>query len=554
MMYFAAVIVVLTLIAMASGRVPPVLALATGLCVAGLTGVASSRELLSGLSNGGVVTVAAMLVIAKGVIQTGVVTRVTWQLLSDVETAQQALRRLSFPVGIVSSLINTTPIVAMLIPASRDLEQTRGVPARQVLLPIAHITTLFGSITLIGTSSNLIIAGIARSYGVEMTMFSFAPVALPVALVGTLVIYILTPKFLGGQTDSTPVSAMEWRVEIPVGSHALIATRRASSRGLLATREFELVEISRGEETLPPDSIIRAGDTLVFLSAEDGVGTLWRNPAFGLSPRRLYAMALGPGANGKLGDIEANGSIRVIAARTETRLSDSSLTPGDTLLVTGESSNILQSGEAVALWREAASRSPQPSKTWIAILVLVLVIVSASSGMVAVELAAVSGAVLMVLGGVLRPSSAARALDWNLLGILAGSVGLGAIVVSSGLAQQLAVAITSLSSDSVTGVVVVLVLATAFLTNLTTNAAAAAILTPIGIGLATDLGVDPVIVLATIGTCISFTLINPFSHQSNLMVMRPGGYTNAIFARFGIPLLASVAAGAIVSAAFLIQN
>ena len=88
------------------------------------------------------------------------------------------------PVGFVSAFINTTPIVAMLIPATHELEQHSGVPARGVLLPIAHATTLAGSATLIGTSSNLLIAGLAAGKEVELTMFSFVPVAVPVALVG----------------------------------------------------------------------------------------------------------------------------------------------------------------------------------------------------------------------------------------------------------------------------------------------------------------------------------------------------------------------------------
>lgn len=553
MMYLSAVIVIGTLVAMASGRVPPVLALVTGLSIAGLTGVATAQELSRGLSNGGVITVAAMLVIAKGVVQTGVVTRATWGLLSGVDTAQQALRRLSLPVGIVSSLINTTPIVAMLIPASHELEQTREVPARQILLPIAHVTTLFGSITLIGTSSNLIIAGIADDYDTKMTMLSFAPVALPVAIIGTIVIYFLAPHMLGGHADVAHEHPMDWRVELPVASHALVVGKRPAQLGIAATKEFELVEIDRGDQVIPPDSIVAAGDMLVFRSTEAGVGSLWKNPLFGLSPRRLYAISLGSGVSGKLHDIERDETIRLVAARTQDRLNQSTMTPGETLFVTGESSNVLQNNGAVALWRDAASRSPQPGKTVIALAILLAVIIAASFGLAPVEVAAVSGAAMMVLTKVLTPGSASRALDWNVLGVLAGSVGLGSIVVTSGLAQELSDAIERVSNGSALGVVVVLVLTTTILTNLITNSAAAAILTPIGIGLSHELGIDPVIILATIGTCISFTLINPFSHQSNMMVMNPGGYTNGVFARFGAPLLAVVVLTAMTTTYLLVR-
>ena len=138
----AAVIVVSALAAMASGRADPVLALMVALLSAAIVQVAPFRDLVAGLASPSVVTVAAMLVIAKGVVQTGVVTRATWALMASVTSTGQALRRLIPPMGVASALINTTPLVAMLIPAARELEQTRRVPARSVLLPVTHATTL----------------------------------------------------------------------------------------------------------------------------------------------------------------------------------------------------------------------------------------------------------------------------------------------------------------------------------------------------------------------------------------------------------------------------
>ena len=184
---------------------------------------------------------------------------------------------------------------------------------------------------------------------------------------------------------------------------------------------------------------------------------------------------------------------------------------------------------------------------------LVGVIVSASFGLAPVSIGALSGAVLMILTGVITPRSAVRALDWNVLFILAGSVGLGSLVVSSGLADVLANGLRFLAFGKVFLVVVVFAVGTTILTNLVSNAAAASILTPIGISISADLGIDPVLVLALIGTCIGFTFINPFSHQSNLMVMRPGGYTNAACARFGAPLISAGLLSVIAVAYLLIR-
>jgi Citrate transporter len=178
-------------------------------------------------------------------------------------------RRLSFPVGVASALINTTPLVALLIPAARQLEQTKRIPAREVLLPIAHVTTLAGSVTLIGTSSNLVIAGIAHGRAVDMGMLSFAAVALPVALVGAVIVSLTGPRVLRGAAD-TVARSKDWRVEIPVTAPARAQNRRAATLGIYKTQEYELVGIQRWGTLVGPDKPIEAGDLLVFEATEEG--------------------------------------------------------------------------------------------------------------------------------------------------------------------------------------------------------------------------------------------------------------------------------------------
>ncbi len=550
-MAVAAAVVTGTLVAMASRRVPPVLALAAGLVVAGILGLATVEELASGMSNPGVITIGAMLVLAKGIVQTGVVTRLSWLLLATTRSARQALLRLIAPIGVASALMNTTPLVAMLIPATRELEQTRGIPAREVLLPVAHVTTLAGSVTLIGTSSNLLIAGIAAGRGIEMGMFSYAPVALPTALVGSLVIYLVAPLLLRGTVASTHATR-DWRVEIPVTAHALINGRRASAEGVARTQQYELTGIHRWGQAVDPDTEIDADDMLTFMATEDGVTALWRSPLFGHSPQRLYATTIKLATGKTLHDFESD-SLRVVAARTDHPLRDTVPAPGDTCFITTDSVEAIARNEAFALWQSAAGRAPQPGNTWLAVGIMAAVIASATLGLLPIVLAAVAGAVLMVLTGVLTPRSAGRALDWNVLFVIAGSVGLGAIVVSSGLADLIAGGVRLASGGSELLFVVAFAAITTLMTNLITNAAAASILTPVGIAIALEYGIDPSVILALIGTCISFTFLNPFGHQTNMMVMRPGGYTTRTFLRFGAPVLVAALVTAAVVAYLLIR-
>jgi di/tricarboxylate transporter len=204
--------------------------------------------------------------------------------------------------------------------------------------------------------------------------------------------------------------------------------------------------------------------------------------------------------------------------------------------VTAASTDALTDHVMVGLWQKVAGKAPQTGKTWIALSILAAVVLAGSFALVPIELIAVTGAVLMVVTRVMTPRSAARALNWNILAIMAGSVGLGTIVVKSGLGAHISDALTNASGGNTALIVLEIAVGTTLLTNVVTNAAAAAILTPVTLAIAASTGLNPVLLLALIGTCISFTFLNPFSHQTNLMVMQPGGYSSGTFFRFGVPL------------------
>ncbi|MBU3749077.1 MAG: hypothetical protein FGM52_01270 [Mycobacterium sp.] len=535
MQVLAAVIVVVTLAVIVSGRVPPVLCLVCALIVAGFARIATPSELFAGLSNGGVITIAAMLVIAKGVFYTGVVSRVTYRLLSGVDSVRGTLARLIPPVGIMSALINTTPIMAMLIPATKELEQQSGIPARGVLLPIAHATTLAGSATLIGTSSNLLIAGIAKTYGVNLSMFAFVPVAVPVALAGWAVLLLTAPLLQRDRPQAAEVD-LNWRAEIPLSAGANSLGRTAGEVGIASTPEFQLVRIKRVGGKVPVDSPLEAGDVLVYQATEAGVRMLWGSPRFGLARQDLFLVSISGDEATTVQALEEDEDIMVVAAETTKSLRKTEAKPGEMCLVSAPSADVLAEHPLVGIWQKVAGKAPQTGKTWVGLAILLSVILASSFGIAPVELIAVTGATLMVVTGVLTPRSAARALNWNILAIIAGSIGLGTIVVKSGLGETISSAIVKVCGGEALLVAVVFAVVTTAVTNVVTNAAAAAILTPVAITVANSAGLNPVILLTLIGTCISLTFLNPIAHQTNLMVMGPGGYSTKTFVRFGIPV------------------
>ena len=342
-----------------------------------------------------------------------------------------------------------------------------------------------------------------------------------------------------------------WRVEVPIASGAIATGRRAADMGIERTQEYRLRAIMRHGELVPAAEALEAGDRLVFAASEVGVTTLWESPRFGLSPQHLYAVSVGPGEHGTLLEFEDD-DLRVIAAQTAKPLGDTTAIPGATVFVTCSSTEDLARHEAFTLWAQAAGRVPQPGKTWTALGVLAAVVVAASFGLAPVELVAFAGALLMVLTRVLTPriGRASPGLERAVhpgrirrarcdrrpkrVGRRPGPFDRAALRGESARRRR-GVRRDNDDHDE-------------------PHYERGGRVDPHSrrIGIATELGLDPVTVLALVATCISFTFINPFSHQSNLMVMGPGGYSTRTFAKFGAPLVAvSLATVSVVTWALL---
>jgi hypothetical protein len=243
-------------------------------------------------------------------------------------------------------------------------------------------------------------------------MFTFVPVAVPVAIVGWLVLLLTAPVMLRGRSAEAD-RELSWRAEIPISATANAIGRTAAELGVHTTLEYELLEIRRWGKALDADSVLAADDVLVYRATEAGVQMLWGSPRFGLSPQRLYLVTVATNEQATVRDLEEDEDIEVVAAQTTKLLREAHAEPGELCLVTASSAEALSDHPLVGLWQQATGKAPQTGKTWIALAILAAVIVAGSLGLAAVELIAVTGAVLMVLTGVLTPRSAVRALNWN---------------------------------------------------------------------------------------------------------------------------------------------
>ena len=367
------------------------LVFATTLSAAGLLGIAPSSELLSGLSSPAVVTVAAMLIIAAGVVHTGIVSRAGRRILGDASTLRSALTRLLYPIGFASSFMNNTPIIAMTIPAAQEFEQTSGIAARRLLMPVAFAAAMGGATTLVGTSSNLLIASLAGAEGIELGFFAFTPVALPTFFVGVGLLILIVRKVLRRE-EMTSDNTRRWRVELHVGAGALLQGNTLAEGGLLSARDYEATSVVRGTETVAQTNPLDAGDVITYEANANGVCQLWANPRFGQKNQRLYQVTLGTGASGNLGQLGHHDNLNILAALDSMgELSAATARPGEVLYVTSSSVQALESVEDIAMVTDVGDRAPQVAKTRLALGILAAVIATLAWGKFPTEWVAATG-------------------------------------------------------------------------------------------------------------------------------------------------------------------
>jgi len=347
---------------------------------------------------------------------------------------------------------------------------------------------------------------------------------------------ILVVRRLIPEGPPIEVRALQWRVELPVAPRALLVNKTLASQGLASTRDFTAVTVMRATEEIAIDERLEAGDVVVFQANADGVGELWSNPRFGQKEQRLYEVTLGAEATGNLGEMNARDDMDVISARNTTEaLSETPAQAGELLYVTADSQSLVENVDGVAMVADAGNRAPQVAKTAKGVAILGVVVVVLMLGIFPTEWVASAGALAMLLFRVITPRAAFRALNWNLLGVLAGAVGLGAIATSSGLTDAIADWVTRTSGDSVAILVVLVAVVAVVLAAVVTTAAAVSMLVPIILAVSASLSVapEPLLALLAVAACLSF--INPFSNQSFLLVMGPGGYSFKDYVRLGTP-------------------
>jgi di/tricarboxylate transporter len=559
--------VVAVVVGLAREVLPPAAVVLAGTVALLLLGVIDGAAAFAGFSNEAPIIVGSLLILAKAVDISGVLQPVVARLFGESE-GRSLLARLLFPVTGFSGFLNNTTIVAMAVPPVIELSGRRRIAVSQLLIPISYAAVLGGTITAIGTSTNLTVSGLLTQAGEEpFRLFELTPVGLPIAVLGTLALVLLAGTLLPdhGSPDRTVTDEVrQFTVAMRVVPDGPLDGVTVEDGGLRHLQGVYLAQVSReGARVAPvaPEEVLLGGDELLFAGRVDDIVDLQRMRGLVSSEERQLTRLAGDGQaffevvvgaeSALLGrtirDIGFRGRYRaaVLAVHRagqhlDKKIGSINLRVGDTLLV-------LADEDFRDRWRDSrdflviaplSGVSPtQPRKAVVVVGALVGFLALSAFEVLPLLQTSLLTVLALLAGRALSLRQARNALDLDILVLIAAAFGLGAAVSESGLGEVLASVLIEASLPlGPIGALAAVLIATMALTELVSNNAAAALLFPICLSVADQLGVDlrPFVIAVTMGASLSF--LTPVGYQTNLLVYGLGNYRFADFTRAGIPL------------------
>ena len=540
------------------------------------TNLLSADHLLGGFGNPALITVMALLVIAEALIRTGALDR-----LADRLEALRLPPRLTVVLVLLAviahgTVIGDTSVVVMFLPLMQALAMRLRMAPGRVMLPLSFSAVLGGMLTLIGSSTNLMVSSTLITIGQKpLSFFEQTPMAAPLVVVGTLYILLVLPRLLpkggavgaDGGSGKQFISRFHIRADDPLIGEREVAGMFPSLPGITV----HLLLRSGTVTSYPPfdDGPLAAGDVLIVAGprkalsdlaarfpglleplAEDAEDEPARSPRDPSANELIMVEAMVPpgspavGVTVGLAGIERNG-LKVAGIERRARMLRRSpaeilLQPGDVLLLLGRWREIdaLRGERDVVVVAGSAGHVPKVHHTTFASLVFLSAVGVSAVGVVPISVAAVTAAALLVAGGALTPRQAVRAIDSRVV-LLVGS----ALALSEALQVTGGAAAIAQSMLGVLGSTAPLPALAAYFglvmvaTNVLSHNACALLFTPVGVGIATHLGLDPrMFAIATV-LAANCSFVTPIGHQVNLLVMGPGHYRFMDYVRAGTPLV-----------------
>lgn len=535
-------------------------------------GVLDEKSALAVFSNPAPIIVSCMFVLSAALERTGTIEALgEWFEKLAGKKELRVLLVLMLIVAVLSAFVNNTPVVVVFMPIVLALARKHDLIASRFLIPLSYAAIVGGTCTIIGTSTNLVASGIAKESGLdEFGMFEVSKLGIVFVIVTFIYMLLIGRKLLPDRITLSTLfdssAGKEFLTSVIISEESELIGKKISETSLSKIRDFRILEVSRsGKKINSPlkDIIFNSGDQLLVKSRVSGVVDVGGNSGIelgfegGLGLQELQTESavliegvIGPGSSlvgRSIKELNFREKYDVIILALHRRgvnlrdkFEDVRLAFGDTILVEGapDKINALSQERDFINLSQSNCRPLRRSKVPFAVGALLLFMVLAAFKVAPLIVLALGAALLTLFSRCLEPSEAYEAIDWKVIFMIFGMLGLGTALQKVQVIQILADSLTgwALVLKNIYVLIALIYLVTAILTELISNNAVAALLTPVAISVAQamDLDARPLVVAVMFAASASFS--TPIGYQTNTYIYGAGGYKFTDFTRVGIPL------------------
>lgn len=559
------VVILFMLIALYREVVQPALVFLLAVIVFYFAGILSLQEILHGMSNENIILIFLLIIISEIIKKTAVLDILINRLFSPDLSYRSFIARLSGLVSFFSAWINNTPLVAFMMPYVYNWAEKKGIASSKVMIPLSYAALMGGTITLIGTSTNLIVNGLSVESGREpLYLFNFAWVGIPATLVGVVYMIFIGSRLLPSRKDildNFTEKTREYMVETIVPPFSAFTGKTIEQARLRNLKDIYLIQIVRGDQVIAPVSpreIIRKNDRLFFVGNTKMIINL-------MEGNRNLILPYGAGMinksenniievivtnNSKLHNQTAkefnfrkkyDAAIIAIQRNGEKltgKIGETKLKTGDLLLlVAGQNFSPERDEDFTMVTRVKKIEKIAIWKTVVFFILLLAAFALAVAKILSLFITLLVVIAFTAIANMIKLEEVKRTIDFNLFFILVLALAVGKAITNSGAAEFFADSIISVIDQNKIMALFALYIITNITSMFVTNAAAVAITFPVAMAVATNLGVNdyrPFILIIAYAASAEF--ITPFGYQTNLMVYGPGGYKFKDYIRTGFPL------------------